>query len=319
MRKSMEFEKLVLLGLIFCWAARVDGKPQAFYMFGDSTIDSGNNNQLVTIVKANFPPYGEDFPGGAATGRFTNGRLVTDMLSGLMGLPDELPAYLDPNFKGEQLLTGACFGSGGAGLDDSTSTPLDVITLSQQVDNFRSYKTKLASMVGEDDASKIISSALFGIIVWIHCARTIYNEGATKVMIIGLPPFGCLPSTITLHNLFNGTCVDEYNNVATYYNNNVTILLDSMKPSLPGLQLVYIDIYDRILDMIQNPNKYGFEEVRKGCCGTGDIEAGPFCNTLSIICDDVSKYLFWDSVHPTSKAYSILVGGILNQAKGIID
>lgn len=49
-------------------------------MFGDSTVDSGNNNYIVTPFKANFPPYGIDFVNHVPTGRFTNGRLVTDFV-----------------------------------------------------------------------------------------------------------------------------------------------------------------------------------------------------------------------------------------------
>lgn len=52
----------------------------AIFVFGDSTVDSGNNNYIKTISKSNFPPYGKDFPDHIPTGRFTNGKLVTDFL-----------------------------------------------------------------------------------------------------------------------------------------------------------------------------------------------------------------------------------------------
>ena len=49
-------------------------------VFGDSTVDPGNHNRLQTAAKANFLPYGVSFYGGMLTGRFSNGRLVTDIL-----------------------------------------------------------------------------------------------------------------------------------------------------------------------------------------------------------------------------------------------
>ena len=49
-------------------------------VFGDSTVDPGNNNRLQTAAKANFLPYGVSFYGGMPTGSFSNGRLVTDIL-----------------------------------------------------------------------------------------------------------------------------------------------------------------------------------------------------------------------------------------------
>jgi hypothetical protein len=42
-------------------------------------VDAGNNNRLPTLVRADFPPYGRDFPTThAPTGRFCNGKLATD-------------------------------------------------------------------------------------------------------------------------------------------------------------------------------------------------------------------------------------------------
>lgn len=59
----------------------VHGQPlvPALFIFGDSVVDVGNNNNdLYTIVKANFLPYGRDFPNHKSTGRFCNGKLASD-------------------------------------------------------------------------------------------------------------------------------------------------------------------------------------------------------------------------------------------------
>ena len=52
----------------------------AVFVFGDSTVDPGNNNYLPTIARGNFPPYGKDFENHVPTGRFSNGRLVPDFV-----------------------------------------------------------------------------------------------------------------------------------------------------------------------------------------------------------------------------------------------
>ena len=52
----------------------------ALYVFGDSTVDSGNNNFLPSMSKANYPPYGVDFAIGKPTGRFSNGRTEADFI-----------------------------------------------------------------------------------------------------------------------------------------------------------------------------------------------------------------------------------------------
>lgn len=50
-----------------------------FFIFGDSLVDNGNNNGILTLARANYRPYGIDFPLGS-TGRFTNGRTYVDAL-----------------------------------------------------------------------------------------------------------------------------------------------------------------------------------------------------------------------------------------------
>ena len=50
----------------------------AMFIFGDSLIDNGNNNNLpLSFAKANYFPYGIDFKGGP-TGRFSNGYTIVD-------------------------------------------------------------------------------------------------------------------------------------------------------------------------------------------------------------------------------------------------
>ena len=55
----------------------------AMYVFGDSTLDVGNNNYLPGegVPRANKPYYGIDLPGsGKPTGRFSNGYNTADFV-----------------------------------------------------------------------------------------------------------------------------------------------------------------------------------------------------------------------------------------------
>lgn len=51
---------------------------RALYVFGDSTVDTGNNNYFTTTLNASRDPYGIDYI--PRSGRFCNGRIVTDFL-----------------------------------------------------------------------------------------------------------------------------------------------------------------------------------------------------------------------------------------------
>ncbi|RZS15775.1 hypothetical protein BHM03_00047655 [Ensete ventricosum] len=76
------FGKLVLLVLAFSEVTRawsVAPQVPCFFIFGDSLVDNGNNNNILTLARANYRPYGVDFAEGSS-GRFTNGRTMVDVL-----------------------------------------------------------------------------------------------------------------------------------------------------------------------------------------------------------------------------------------------
>ncbi|XP_059451113.1 GDSL esterase/lipase At2g04570-like [Corylus avellana] len=109
---------------ILILVAKSKTKVPALIVFGDSTVDTGNNNQIPTIAKSNFEPYGRDFLGGRPTGRFSNGRVATDFFSEAFGIKPTVPAYLDPTYNISDFATGVCFASAGAGYDNATSDVL---------------------------------------------------------------------------------------------------------------------------------------------------------------------------------------------------
>ena len=57
------------------------GNANASFVFGDSLVDVGNNNYIVSLSKANYIPNGIDLlPTRQPTGRFTNGRTIADII-----------------------------------------------------------------------------------------------------------------------------------------------------------------------------------------------------------------------------------------------
>lgn len=90
MSSLVELVLLVLVAFLWLIATRVCSQSQlepqvpGLFIFGDSLIDNGNNNDLPTLAKADFWPYGIDFPQGT-TGRFTNGRTYVDILGTYFG------------------------------------------------------------------------------------------------------------------------------------------------------------------------------------------------------------------------------------------
>lgn len=72
----------VILGLVLALGTLVlQADARAFFVFGDSLVDNGNNNFLATTARADSPPYGIDYPNHRPTGRFSNGLNIPDLIS----------------------------------------------------------------------------------------------------------------------------------------------------------------------------------------------------------------------------------------------
>lgn len=119
-----------------------EAKISAVIVFGDSSVDSGNNNFIPTIARSNFEPYGRDFQGGQPTGRFSNGRIPPDFISEAVGLKPTIPAYLDPAYNISDFASGVCFASAGTGYDNATS---DVLVSNQIIENKATHLNRFQS------------------------------------------------------------------------------------------------------------------------------------------------------------------------------
>ncbi|XP_022978719.1 GDSL esterase/lipase At5g45960-like isoform X1 [Cucurbita maxima] len=311
----------------------------AILVFGDSTVDPGNNNFIPTVFRSNFPPYGRDFLNHEPTGRFTNGRLATDYIASYAGIKELIPPYLDPNLEMKDLLTGVSFASAGSGFDPLTPAISNVIPVRKQLDYLKEYKKRVELGIGKDRAEAHMKKAAFVVSAGTNdfvlnyfllpFRRQIYSvssyqrfviqllmdflqglweEGGRRIAVVGLPPIGCLPIVITL-NLDKTTlprgCVESYSAAARGFNQILRMELKSMQSKLAkdNVKFFYVDSYEPLADMIHNFHNYGFEEAGSGCCGSGYVEASFLCNPKTDTCPDASKYVFWDSIHPTQATY----------------
>lgn len=329
-----------------------NGQPlvPAIIIFGDSIVDVGNNNNLTTLIKANFPPYGRDFVTHRPTGRFCNGKLATDFTAECLGFTSYPPAYLSQEAQGNRLLTGVSFASAASGLYDSTAQLYRAIPLTQQLNYYKEYQNKVVSMVGKEKANAVFSGGVHLLSAgssdfiqnyyinpllnrvyspyrfsdmlmrsYSSFVQNLYGLGVRRLGVTSLPPTGCLPAAITLFGAGSNQCVARLNQDAISFNNKLNITSQSLKNKLPGLKLVVFDIYQPLLNMITSPSDSGFFESRRACCGTGTVETSVLCNARSIgTCSNATEYVFWDGFHPSEAANKVLAGDLLEQGFDLI-
>ncbi|KAJ0593575.1 putative triacylglycerol lipase [Helianthus annuus] len=332
---------LLLFGCFLAQLRMIHARVPSIIVFGDSSVDPGNNNYMPTIAKSNFQPYGCDFYGKLPTGRFSNGRIATDFISEALGIRPIIPAYLDPHYGVVDFAKGVSFASAGTGYDNITSAIMSVIPLWKQLEYFKEYQNKMIIQFGVAEATKVLSEALYVISLGTNdfienyyalplrplvysveeyenfllvkarnFVTDLYNLGARKISIAGLPPMGCLPLERTKHYF---VCIDRYNRVAQEYNVKLQQLVAQLNQDLGGVKLVYSDIYSILFDIIMNPQSFGFEVGEKACCATGRYEMSYLCNKFNpFTCDIANKYVFWDSFHPSEKTNFIVAQHAIN-------
>uniref|UniRef100_A0A0E0FB67 Uncharacterized protein n=1 Tax=Oryza meridionalis TaxID=40149 RepID=A0A0E0FB67_9ORYZ len=145
---------LLVLLVVAMAAAAAQQQQQlvpCMYIFGDSLVDSGNNNNILSLARANYQPYGIDFTGAAPPGRFTNGLTVVDMLADMLGLrPPLIPAYAMA--QPGDFARGLNFASGAAGIRPETGNNLGRhYPFSEQVEHFRAAVRQMGPNAGSPE------------------------------------------------------------------------------------------------------------------------------------------------------------------------
>ncbi|VAI38655.1 unnamed protein product [Triticum turgidum subsp. durum] len=296
----------------------------AVYVFGDSLADVGNNNHLLTVLKADFSHNGMDYPGGVATGRFSTDKL---------GLATSPPYLALSSSSNANYVNGVSFASGGAGVSNGTNTEL-CITFDKQIEYYSGVYASLARSLGQTQATTHLAKSIFAITIGsndiIHYARantaatpsqqqqyvdsliqslsgqlqSLYNLGARKVLFLGTGPVGCTPSLREMSSA--KVCSAVANAMAVQYNKAAEGVLSGMAAKHPDLHYALFDSSAALLRYIDQPAKFGFVEAKAACCGLGDMNAKIACTPLSSYCANRSDHVFWDFYHPTEATARML-------------
>ncbi|XP_025811304.1 GDSL esterase/lipase At5g55050-like [Panicum hallii] len=311
------------------------------YVFGDSTLDVGNNNYLpgMNVPRANTPYYGVDFP-GLSTGRFSNGLNTADFIAKMIGFVSSPPAYLVLAPRLTLLVsaartTGVSYASGGAGILDSTNAGNN-IPLSKQVHYFNATRSKMAAVAGSGAVSAELSKSFFlvgiggnDLSVFAN-AEQARNRSAAQQQSDTAAFYGSLISnySATITNLYAlgarkfavinvglagclpvarvldaaGACSEDRNGLAAGFNDALRSLLADLAATLPGLVYSLADSLGLMVATFADPQASGFTDISDACCGSGRLGAEAECSPDAALCANRDQYYFWDRVHPTQRA-----------------
>ncbi|KAL3525812.1 hypothetical protein ACH5RR_014184 [Cinchona calisaya] len=315
------------------------------YVLGDSLVDSGNNNFLPTLAKANFLPYGVNFARGP-TGRFTNGRTVVDFIAEFLGLPLTLP-YLSLQGLEQAKQQGLNYASGSCGILHETGKYIGkCLSLAEQVNllqltiefelpkfnlsteklsNYLSRSIFVVSIGSNDYINNFLqpiyntrirySSRSFAqhlVTIFSIQLQRIYQLGARKFVVFEIGPIGCIPS-ITRNIKHVGQCVENINQLALQFNDQLSTMLKNLTSKLPDSEFILGRVYGLAYDAIKNPTTYGLQDTSNPCCITW-ANGTSACIPNLVPCQDTDKHYFWDGFHLTEAVYKVVGERCINDS-----
>ncbi|XP_023001436.1 GDSL esterase/lipase At5g45670-like [Cucurbita maxima] len=327
---------LALVVTVLCSAAAAQQVP-CYFIFGDSLVDNGNNNQLQSLARADYLPYGIDF--GGPTGRFSNGKTTVDVIAELLGFDDYISPYATA--RGRDILRGINYASAAAGIREETGRQLGGrISFSGQVENYQNTVSQVVDLLGdEDSAAAYLSKCIYSIGLgsndylnnyfmpqfystgnqftpqqysenllqqYSEQLRLLYNYGARKFVLFGLGQIGCSPNELAQNSPDGRTCVQKINSANQIFNAGLRSLVDQFNNNQADAKFIYIDSFGIFQDVIDNPPAFGFRVVNTGCCGVGRNNGQITCLPFQTPCSNRDEYLFWDAFHPTEAGNAVI-------------
>ncbi|XP_024988769.1 GDSL esterase/lipase At1g29670-like [Cynara cardunculus var. scolymus] len=305
----------------------VNGEPQVpcYFIFGDSLVDSGNNNKLVTRAKANYPPYGIDFPQGV-TGRFTNGRTIADIIGELLDFDEYIPAFVTATDS--HISKGVNYGSGAAGIRDETGSHLGGrISFDRQLRNHNTTLSRLFHLqrnttFTNEHLSKCIYVVNIGSNDYINNylmptiyttshkhtpyeyatlltrqyarqLKTLYDLGGRKIVVFGLGPVGCTPAEISIFGTDGSPCVESINDAVRQFNDKLKPLIHELNHENPDARFTFINLTS--ISSLQE----GIRLSNVPCC---KVRVDGQCAQNALVCPDRAMSVYYDGFHPTEVA-----------------
>ncbi|XP_044953686.1 GDSL esterase/lipase At5g45910-like [Hordeum vulgare subsp. vulgare] len=143
--------------------------------------------------------------------------------------------------------------------------------------------------------------------------RLITKHGVRSLVVPGVIPSGCSPPILTkfaddspaAYDSKTG-CLKAYNEVGMHHNSLLQAALSKLQAKHRNVRIIYADYFGPVMEMVQSPHKFGFEDVLSVCCGgpgrymyNASVRCG---DAAAITCVDPSARLYWAGVHLTEVA-----------------
>jgi len=301
---------------IFCLSLLVAGWCEAAsfseaIVFGDSLSDSGNYFAQFGVMSKQ-PYEAENVPSEPyAIGghHFTNGPTWVEQLTKKLHIPKSgLPSEVSPG-----LFRNYAVGRSRA-RDVFLEGVFSEVNLTTQVDSFLADENDqapgealyiiwigsndVADALFADNPADIMGAALLNTFTQI---QRLYGYGARHFLVLNMPDFALTPRVLDVVSVYPSP-VQEFllQNISLAsvgYNQALAGNLALMQSVFPDMDVISLDVFSALNDIVANPEFYGLQIVDEACVIPG-TQGQAYCSNRG-------GYLFWDAQHPTRAGHSI--------------
>ena len=264
------------------------GQINKMIVLGDSLSD---NQNLWNATQWQLPNQSSWF-----MGHFSNGHVWDEYTAAAL----KLPAYN--------------WAVAGAAADSyyvipGVSQQVDsVITYMQSAPNYNYANTLFTVMVGGNDIVNYGRSVDSILAAEQQALEKLIAAGARNILLMNLPDLSRAPVF-----KLRGDAVNIAAQVAEF-NRRLPQLRDGLRAKYgSGLAIHMFDTYGMVGDLFNFPSKYGITNVTDSCL---NINTDSTTNYLSSQtprtgCTNPDTYIFWDTLHPTTRTHKILADNVV--------
>jgi phospholipase/lecithinase/hemolysin len=291
MKKQIFATGFFLFSFMLPLKASANQKIEQIYTFGDSLSDVGNVfNATTQLNNVGYPP--EPY----FNGRFSNGPVWVEYLAKRLKLQPVPYTTLPPGSFSSPNGINYAFGGSSSGLNNAVFPTAPLPGMLAQVNLFSSALT--ANQKQADPKALYIVWAgandyLFGGVTnpqqpvanISNAITALATVGAKNIMVLNLSDLGQLPGTRSTQFSTQLTTLTNAHNLA------LSRAVTSLNRSLPGVNIIPVDVNTLVKTVVKFPGVFGFTNVTEACF------------TNNTVCATPNKYLFWDEFHPSTMAH----------------
>ncbi len=274
-------------------SATQPAKINKVVVFGDSVSD---NQNVYNATHWEMPS-----PHSYFLGRFTNGKVWNEYLTDNLGVP---------NYN---------WAVGGAAADDYYVIPGVVSQVQSYLDymksapNYKPANSLFTVLVGANDLISYGRTVASIVANEQTALQSLITSGAKNILVLNVPDLSASPKFSAEMGFKTPQERADLKANVEALNASVQALVTTLKSANPTVNIQLFNTWDLVNSMLNAPAQYGVTNTTQSCLDINDDNTLNYTQTqgLRTGCMNADAYLFWDLLHPTTRAHKVIADSVI--------